>query len=596
MRRTLLWVCGLSILLGATGWAQVKPRVPARKKLIEYGWDVKTPAWVAAHLPAMEKLPFDGTIMRLAGKGGGNIFSGGRWKESDFSPDFAALRQLRFQKFTDNFLMIYSASTMDWFSDKDWEAVLANLAIMGRAAKVGGCNLAFDAEPYGDNPWNYATQKHAKDKSFAEYYAQARLRGRQFMQVVNKYRPNSPLLTFFTYTVFGNIPVEPDLTKRQAALQQHSYSLYAAFLAGMLDAMGPGVTITDGNEPSYYYLNSESYYAAYHQMRQGALGLVPPEDVAKFLTQTQASQALYMDYVFAKVPWKGIPALFMNAAERVKWFEHNTYWALRTTDEYVWLYSEKMDWWTNKDVPEGMEQAVINAREAVAANRPLGFDFASISKTIQERRLAEIAAKLVRRTADIPALTGPAPVIDGVLDDPAWQRAAQLPNFVGTFGTAEGDLKAKTTAAVTYDAQKLYVSVRCFEPQMSKLVATGSRHDDPIWDGDSMDIFLSSAAAGVPYWHFILNPKNVQWDAFCNPVNDAGANPRWESATKLLPDQWTVEVAIPWSELKITPAAGLKLRANVCRARAAGEREYYCWSQTVTGFLEPENFGTWVLK
>jgi len=33
----------------------------------------------------------------------------------------------------------------------------------------------------------------------------------------------------------------------------------------------------------------------------------------------------------------------MTPEERAQWFEHNTYWALYTTDEYVWCYSERMN-------------------------------------------------------------------------------------------------------------------------------------------------------------------------------------------------------------------------------------------------------------
>lgn len=45
-----------------------------------------------------------------------------------------------------------------------------------------------------------------------------------------------------------------------------------------------------------------------------------------------------------------------------KWFKHNAYWALATTDKYVWCYSERTNWWTGKGIPLGCEKAIRSAR------------------------------------------------------------------------------------------------------------------------------------------------------------------------------------------------------------------------------------------
>jgi hypothetical protein len=74
----------------------------------------------------------------------------------------------------------------------------------------------------------------------------------------------------------------------------------------------------------------------------------------------------------------------MTPEEQAKWFEHNTYWALYTTDEYVWLYSERMNWWTNQ-IPPGLEKAVIRAREKIADSKPLGFDIGDIIADASKR-------------------------------------------------------------------------------------------------------------------------------------------------------------------------------------------------------------------
>ena len=588
------WILVIVAMLGpaANCWTEGLPRT---KKLLEYGWDVPYPTYVRDNIREMEKRPFDGVIMRLAGEGRGNIFMGGRWDEADFAEDFAALAAIDWgERFTDNFIMIYAASEMDWFSDEDWDNVLANVRIMTHAARLGRCHLAFDAEPYGKNPWSYEGQVHAGEKSFEEYSEIIRQRGRQFMQAIQADLPDTVVHTLFSYSYLAHIAQEPNLQNRKEQLKQHSYGLYVAFLNGMLDVMGPGVVITDGNEASYYYTSSEDFYRAYHTMRQGVLPLIPRENVDTFLLQTQAAQALYMDYVFKRVPWGGIPAQFLSHDEQVKWFEHNTYWALKTTDEYVWLYSEKMNWWTGRDIPEGMEEAMVRAREDIREGRPCGVDLKQVMQEMQARLQREIDENLIRRQAEIPRLAAAPPVIDGSLDDAAWQQAAALEPFVRYFGVEE-EVTGQTEAFVTYDADNLYIAMRCHEPNIAGMQIVGETRDSAVWEGDSVDLFITTAPEGVPNYHFILNPHNVQWDAFFDHSSDMSYNPEWESAVSIGETQWIVEMRVPWAELSIEPAAGLRLRANMCRQRTGG-RETSSWSQALRGFMEAEHFGTWVLK
>jgi hypothetical protein len=74
----------------------------------------------------------------------------------------------------------------------------------------------------------------------------------------------------------------------------------------------------------------------------------------------------------------------MTPEERAKWFEHNTYWALYTTDELVWCYSERMNWWKNQ-VPPGLEEAITSARRKIAEGEPLGFNIEPTIESAEKR-------------------------------------------------------------------------------------------------------------------------------------------------------------------------------------------------------------------
>jgi hypothetical protein len=352
----------------------------SKKKLIEYGWDVPTPDYVRQHIREMEKLPFEGLIFRMPANAG-IIFVKEKQDEAKFTQCFEDCQNIEWQKFTDNFLCLYAAANMDWFSDADWDIVGNNLGIVAKAAALARCKgLCFDPEPYGDNPWHYPSQAHAPEKTFDEYQTKVRQRGGEFMSIIIEHLTKPVIHTFFQLSLFGGIMDEPDPVTREESLSQHHYALLPAFLNGMLDAAEPDVIITDGNEPAYYYTSPLQYYQVYHTIRQRALAMIDPENIRKYRAQVQVSQALYVDYIFALGVWgqeRFSPAQSLTPGERGKWFEHNIYYALQTSDEYVWLYSEKMNWWENRDLPFLLRDSVESAKQKIANRQPLGFEMAN---------------------------------------------------------------------------------------------------------------------------------------------------------------------------------------------------------------------------
>jgi len=139
-------------------------------------------------------------------------------------------------------------------------------------------------------------------------------------------------------------------------------------------------------DPEPYDFSLWDYVRAYHAMRQRARGLVPPELREKYERQVQAGQALYVDPNFALRQPKTEQYLSyrMMPEERARWFEHNTYWALYTTDEYVWCYSERMNWWKDQ-TPPGLEAAIVSARQKIAEGKPLGFDLEPLIEAAGKR-------------------------------------------------------------------------------------------------------------------------------------------------------------------------------------------------------------------
>ncbi len=362
-----------------------------RKKVIEYGWDVPYPDFVEQNVQEMEKRPFDGIIFRT--KGFDHIFDISPWKQEELQPQLDTLARIKWRKFTDNFLTLYSAnnSKMDWFNDDHWRAIVENMKLFSMAVRAGHCvGVCFDPEPYGTDPWVYPGSY--KDKSFDEVAEQVRKRGRQFIQALETNMPNLRVLSFFQFGLYEGIVDEPDPKVRREKLLKTWMVLLPSFYIGILEGASPGTILIDGNESAYYYESPDSFFRAYHLIRQRAQSLVPENLRRKYNAQVQAGMALYIDQALAKRT-EQTTSHFLSPQEQVRFFEHNAYYALTTTDEYVWCYSERMDWWLppekvqpDRVLPAGVEEALVTARQTYEEGKPLGFDIKEMIEKAHDKR------------------------------------------------------------------------------------------------------------------------------------------------------------------------------------------------------------------
>ena len=366
------------------------PAEPARKKVIATGWDQATTAELRANLAAMEQQPFDGVALYAYGSVASGkpvplhvAFGTQAWQRAWFQNCVDDLRACKFQKFTDNFVLLgANPGDVDWFDDDGWRAIVEHWRIAAWLAKQGGLKgLLFDPEPYAPpfSQFLFDTQPDKARHTFAEYQAQARLRGRQIMQAVAAEFPDIVLFSYFLNSV------QPGGAPQPARLAHEGYGLLPAFLDGWLDALPPGATLVDGCESSYLYNSAERFLAATVRIKGDAQQFVAPENRAKYRAQVQAGFGIYLDAYWnpPNSSWHIVAASNETRAARLG---QNVAAALRAADEYVWIYGEKFRWWPtpNQNVrpqswPEALpgcaaelgmaRDANAYARECVAAGK-----------------------------------------------------------------------------------------------------------------------------------------------------------------------------------------------------------------------------------
>lgn len=145
------------------------------------------------------------------------------------------------------------------------------------------------------------------------------------------------------------------------------------------------------------------------------------------------------------------------------------------------------------------------------------------------------------------------PIIDGDLTDLIWNEVPWEEDFT-QLSPAEGDKPSqKTKFKIIYDENNLYLAVRCYDTDPSKIVKRLSRRDG--FDGDWIEINLDSYRDLRSAYSFTVTAAGVKGDEFMsqNGANwDRSWNPIWFVKTNIDEEGWTAEFKIPFTQLRFT--------------------------------------------
>jgi hypothetical protein len=376
-----------------------------RKKLIDFGWNSPSPGFLRDNFARIEKVGFDGVGIKIPDEAGsGYIFDVKKSvsiKPQERERQAQILASLPKSKtLTHNFLVVHGTSTLDWFSDADWRIAEEHLRWCARVAKNSRlAGLIWDAEPYNKFPcWCYTNQPQKQKYTFREYYQQVRKRGAQFIKAIQSEFPGLTVLSLRQLSDFqdgspfsSRLLPSIDPTVLEKGLSESWWGLHAAFTNGILDAVAPEVTFVDGNEEAYYYTSALEFERIARVIKSDAQVLVAPENRARYARQYQVGHAVSVDYTMGN--WAtaiSFPDYLrrqgkeLTSEQRAQWFEHNLYHALRTADEYVWVYSEDMSWWDGRNVPPGYTAALQGVRRKQERGEALGFEIEETLRQIRE--------------------------------------------------------------------------------------------------------------------------------------------------------------------------------------------------------------------
>jgi len=153
--------------------------------------------------------------------------------------------------------------------------------------------------------------------------------------------------------------------------------------------------------------------------------------------------------------------------------------------------------------------------------------------------------------------------VDGILDEKAWEDAVEI-NV--PYEWLPGDnipAPVDTDCLVTFDSNKFYVALRCYDPDPSKIRAH-------LMDRDAMDTFIQDDHISFMIdtfnderrgFQFRANPLGVQADANFSEsegYEDFSWDAIWASKGKITEWGWTLEIAIPFNQLRFSRTADVQ--------------------------------------
>jgi hypothetical protein len=151
-------------------------------------------------------------------------------------------------------------------------------------------------------------------------------------------------------------------------------------------------------------------------------------------------------------------------------------------------------------------------------------------------------------------------VLDGILDEPAWQEADKADNFWQFFPTDSVHSDYNTEVRILYDETNLYVSIYA-EAASDNYVVTSLRRDFGGASNDNVTLIFDTFSDGTNAFVFGVTPYGVQREV---QVSEGGASPnsyntawdqKWRAEARRYDDHFTVEMEIPFTSVKFKEGA-----------------------------------------
>jgi hypothetical protein len=107
---------------------------------------------------------------------------------------------------------------------------------------------------------------------------------------------------------------------------------------------------------------------------------------------------------------------------------------------------------------------------------------------------------------------GAAPVIDGRVDDEAWQHVEPYTTFTQQDPVEGAPASERTEVRVLMDRTHVYFGFICYDDEPNRIIVSQARRDSPLTDVDSIQIVLDTFNDSQNAFVFGTNALGIEYD------------------------------------------------------------------------------------
>ncbi|MDD8020760.1 MAG: DUF5916 domain-containing protein [Acidobacteriota bacterium] len=204
------------------------------------------------------------------------------------------------------------------------------------------------------------------------------------------------------------------------------------------------------------------------------------------------------------------------------------------------------------------------------------------AKEAEQNRTAEIDKEVLKKAQEnksVRAYRLTRPInLDGQLTEEVYQHPA-VEDFLQTDPVDGQAASEKTRVWVAYDQANIYVGAYCFDSSPERIIGQLGRRDysvDSDWFIFCLDPYLDRRS-GYAFW---VNPAGSIIDkALYNDISeDKSWDGLWEAKAQITNDGWTVEIKIPFNQLRFPHQASYLWGVNFQRIiKRKNEKVSFVW-------------------
>ena len=147
-------------------------------------------------------------------------------------------------------------------------------------------------------------------------------------------------------------------------------------------------------------------------------------------------------------------------------------------------------------------------------------------------------------------------VLDGILDEEAWQSAEPITGFIQSMPDAGAPATEETIVRVVYDDRRVYIGALMLDSEPRGIIHQFLEQDYETHDDDVFAVTLDTFLDRRDSFMFLVNPNGAVKDGQTFD-NSRTTNLAWEGVieveTTIHEEGWTVELAIPFTTLRFDP-------------------------------------------